>query len=429
MKTAPQDHTTEENPHHEPEQSGPAPFGKGSEVVHHFKFEGKRYRLEKRSRNGVAPRDWYWYCAFTIRGKRYHNSTATNVKAAAEAKAIRDVIRPAKEGRMADIEAAKITRRSSTLADVIEVYKSQALIKAESVRNNIGALLLMFEWARGSKPAAATVKLDAINKGLLREFQGAMVAQYCADAPKDAAAQREARERALRSSRSIYNQAKSLFAEQNEWIDRYRSAGLVVPECVREFAIARAEGKLHRETYAPPDDAVIRKTFAEIENLAESMPEVYRLFWLALGTGMRRGECADARWEHFVERDGRLWVRGGTGKDGRQILLPVVDKLLAEYSSTSPNVLLTKARRPDGFILPGDERMRHDTIPYKLNLWLESLGWNDEKKLHALRAFVGSKIYEIDPRLAQLYLRHKSLATTEWFYSHFAGMIRVAEKI
>jgi hypothetical protein len=47
------------------------------------------------------------------------------------------------------------------------------------------------------------------------------------------------------------------------------------------------------------------------------------------------------------------------------------------------------------------------------------IGWKDEKKLHGLRAYIGGKIYTKNPRLAQLYLRHKSIKTTEDFYSHF----------
>lgn len=418
MKPTPGIYTTEKKNLH---QSGSA----AEWLVHHFKFEGRTYTIEKRARGDAGARDWFWYTCFAIRGRRYHRSLETNNRDAAVDRAISQIIKPAKAGDSAKLEASKLKRKVSTLADVFALYPKLAMVKHETVRNNMGALLLMFEWVRGEKPAPGTVKLDEVTKDLVRKFQSALVEDYVKRA---GAEERSARELALRSSRSIFNQAKSLFNREKDLVDQYRSAGLVVPPCVIEFRDFRPLGKLSKELFFPPDDGVIRKTFAEIEGLKVTQPDVYLLFWLCVGTGMRRREAAGALGEHLVERDGRLWVAGGMGKDGKEIQIPVIHHLLKEYTGTSPQEVLRAARRP-GFLLPGDARMRQDTVPYKLNLWLESLGWKDEKKMHALRAFVGSKIFEIDPRTAQYYLRHKSLTTTEKYYSHFSKLKSAVERL
>jgi hypothetical protein len=77
----------------------------------------------------------------------------------------------------------------------------------------MGALLLVFRWARGADVDPAKTTLSEVNKDLLRRFQAAVVEAYVARLGVGASAQdqRVARDRALRSSRSLYNQAKSLF--------------------------------------------------------------------------------------------------------------------------------------------------------------------------------------------------------------------------
>ncbi|MCF7762793.1 MAG: site-specific integrase [Verrucomicrobia bacterium] len=395
-----------------------------------FKFEGRNYTLQRVPRAGVPERDWVWYTAFKINGVRYHRSMQTNNRAAAQQRAIDTVIRPAKSGELERLRSSRLKSFASKLSQVFEVYPTIAMISDRAIKNNMGSLLLVFRWARGADVDPAKVSLSEVNKDLLRKFQAAMVEAYVSRLGAGASpqAQRVARDRALRSSRSLFNQAKSLFNRDKDLIDQYKAAGLGIPSCVDEFCGAKAQGKLSRDVYYPPDDGIIRETFARAMELPELDQGMFLLFWLSVGTGMRRGEAANATWESMIDRDGRLWVAGGVGKDGRSIQIPVIDSLLKDYTAESPQKIL-RAARGTGFILPGELRMRHDTIPYKLNLWLSNLGWKDDKKLHALRAFVGSRVFEVDPRTAQYYLRHKSLTTTEKFYSHFSRLNAAVDRL
>lgn len=391
-----------------------------------FRFEGRVYKLYRREPTTSA----VWYTAFAVRGRRIHRSLGTNSAAAAVELAIRHHIQPAKAGRWEALDQTRARQEFSTLQDVFIVYDQIALLSDRSRKNNKLALLKMIEWAEGRRLEPADIRLSLISRGLVQRYQAAMVAHYTRQAAGDRESQRQARDLALRTSRSTFQQAKSIFSGHRDLIGQYRERGLIIPDSVIEFDAFRPLGKIARDIYYPPDDAIIRATFHAAETeLREHQPDAYLLFWLCLGTGMRRGEAAETRWEHFVERGGRLWVSGGTGKDGKRIEIPVIDKLLLDYSATSPLALLQSIRRTGGFVLPGDRRMRHDTIPSRLNCWLEAKGWRDQKKLHALRAFIGSQIWERDPRTAQFYLRHKSITTTEQFYSHFARFTAAAETL
>ncbi len=53
------------------------------------------------------------------------------------------------------------------------------------------------------------------------------------------------------------------------------------------------------------------------------------------------------------------------------------------------------------------------------NKWLGAQGWKTEKKMHELRAYVGSLIYQLSPHAAKAFMRHKSIRTTELFYCHY----------
>ena len=129
----------------------------------------------------------------------------------------------------------------------------------------------------------------------------------------------------------------------------------------------------------------------------------------------------------LVERDGRLWVGAGLGKDGNLIQIPVITWKVHSANPRIPEQVLRELlgqcqQTGREFLFEGTVTERYDEMPDRLNRWLHHIGWRDEKKLHGLRAFIGCKLFAKNPRLAQLYLRHKSIATTEKFYSHFLAL-------
>jgi integrase len=278
----------------------------------------------------------------------------------------------------------------------------------------------------------ADVRLDRITKRLLRDYQDKERARYEAEATATAGENNEekerrmARDRADRTTKSTFNQAKSIFSRKRELVDRYRDAGIVVPDCVKEFAATSATGKMSTKRYFPPSDEMMKETFLKIEELRNVDPEAYCLFWTALGTGCRRNELADMRIEDLVELNGRLWVGAGLGKDGEQIQIPVISSPVHPANARTPASVIQEARLEratasgtSAYLFLGDKTERYDTMPDRLNAWLKRMGWLDEKKLHGLRAYIGCKLYVKNPRLAQAYLRHKSIATTEKFYAGF----------
>jgi integrase len=204
--------------------------------------------------------------------------------------------------------------------------------------------------------------------------------------------------------------------------------GLSIPDCVKEFCAVKAEGHMTTKVYFPPSDEVLLKTFSAVSELRDRDPEAFKLFWVALGTGCRRSEAVDLTKTSFVELDGNLWIGAGLGKDGRQIQIPVINWPVHPGCELVPSTLIRGwLAEPRELLFEGLEWERHDALPKRLNAWLAAHGWADEKKMHGLRVYIGCVLYRRNPRLAQRYLRHKSIATTETFYSHFLALTEVVD--
>jgi hypothetical protein len=57
----------------------------------------------------------------------------------------------------------------------------------------------------------------------------------------------------------------------------------------------------------------------------------------------------------------------------------------------------------------------------RVGFWLDKQGWKTEKKMHELRAYIGSLIYQVDHMAAMKFMRHKSIKVTEKFYVRYGG--------
>jgi integrase len=375
----------------------------GSFYVHRFAHRGRSYTIFKRVNSKSAP----YYIRLQRGKKRYKQSLETSIQLPAvdRAKLYIDSIFEQKWEIIAQVKAR---HHVATLEQVLEIYRRSHGIARRSAMNNELAMLSIFKRTRSKEPDPKLIRLDAVNKNLAIEYQDLTAAEYC-KSQEDAAAYREARDRAYRSSRSTINQARSIFSRRadNDMIARYKEAGLVIPECVINFLEVRLRGRPTKREYNQPDDAVIEETFKKIEQFAEDDPDVYRAFWLAVGAGLRRGEIQRVRWEHFVARDGIMWISGGIGKDGQQIEVPIQDKAWKKLES----------KEKTGFVL----RTRHLWWAKRLNAWMRGLGWNTEKKMHELRSYVGSLIYRKSPQAAMKFMRHKSIKVTEEYYVRYGA--------
>lgn len=350
-------------------------------------------------------------------------------------------------GEMAKIKGVRTTK-AAMLDEIFEAYDEIGGITKKAMNGNKSALMTMVWQVTGNEDLTPEkVSTELLTKKFVRDYQDALRSRYETEAGDNEKARRTARDRADRTSKSTFNQAKSIFTEKRALIERYEEKELFVPECVKEFVKVKAVGKWSTKVYFPPDDKILAKTFTEIETLKESEPDVYRLFWCALGTGCRKNEMADATLEDFVELNGQLWIGSGLGKDGKPIQIPVINWAVHPASAIIPEKVIRKMmadrkaelekvvaldsqpetavgdNRPTVF--GGSHNYRHDMLPKRLNEWLTSIGWKDEKKMHGLRAFIGCRIFNDNPRRAQRYLRHKSIKTTEEFYGHFLDLQQV----
>ena len=374
-----------------------------------FKYDGHTYQLVKRKEGRDAP----YMVIFRFNRKQHWHSTRTNVIPVAKKRAIAYIAR-VKAGKWED--AAEMQSKSptvTTFGEIAAIYHPEdgspgiAGTTEDTARNNVWAMGKILKTALGVEDPK-TVPLTKIDKMLAVKFQDEMARECCERSDKDEATQRFVRDRALNSSKSVILQARSLFNSKSELPAKYAERGLPIPSCVQEFMTAKLRGKdKQQHEYLPPPDAIIQRTFKEIEKLKDAVPQTYIAFWLACGCGLRRKEIFRARWEYFILRDGQPWFSGGIGKNGQTIEVPVQKRA---WESLKP------LRQEEGPCLGEDATMEYAR---HINGWLTAQGWKTEKKLHELRAYVGSLIYIKDPVAAMKFMRHSSIKITEKFYARY----------
>ncbi len=302
---------------------------------------------------------------------------------------------------------------ASTLDKVFAVYRRCCCLQPGSVRNNLNAMLVVIARASGMprppklqknpNPDPAKIRLDLINENLVQRFQEATVKQYI-EGITDPTERRERIDVALRTSKSILKQARSLWSGKDvDWIARYRAEGIAVPECVNGFLKCKLRGRMRTE-YKRASDEAIRNAFQRAEALRTTHVPTYLAFHLA-SASLRRSDIYRLRWEMIVERNGEMIIEGLTGKNGRKAPIPVqpaVAKILRDF------------RKPSGRVV---ECYRVDRL---VNRFLRSCGFTETRLgMHELRAWIGSKVYEQNPRAAMQLLRHSSLTTTERSYGRY----------
>lgn len=376
-----------------------------------FSVDGRAYKLFKRA----TGRDAAWNVLFEYGGKRWCKSLETNAAAVAIDRA-KGFIRKVRGAKWEDVDKMMARRTASTVGEVQVVYKKLSKIGEATTRNNVWAFGKIIKAVLGvSKAKLDEVSLTEINGKLVERFQDSEVQRYRDQASKDKAGQLIAEAQALLSSRSLVIQARSLFVAKGGWVAKYEEGGLKIPACVQEFMTCDLRGKGTKGEYRQADDALIAKTFAEVEKFKGNDDALYLAFWLACGAGLRKSEIARARWEHIVMRDGRPWYCGGIGKNRNTIDVPIQSRAwaaLASFQKETGRMLALSVVEAEGE-KPSEEFAR------RLGWWMTSLGWKTEKKLHELRAYVGSMIYAENSVAAVKFMRHDSVKTTEKFYVRY----------
>lgn len=395
---------------------------------HRFECDGRGYAIYRRGQG-------LWRTSFQVAGVRYHRSLDTTARAVAVQRAVDWIIRPGREagrgGRWGEAIGPKVlpvARPQAVLLprleEVFALYRQHATASKATVRQNIHAVELLL--ARFHEEPAGRLRLDVLTEGLPAKFQAAFVAERGED--------REARARALRSSASLFNQAKSLFARALRPV--YRDAGLVIPPSIEAFCRARVN-KGRGQARQAASDSVVRATFERIHALKEADPEVFKAFWLVAGAGLRKGELGRLTWGQLRQVGGRWAVGGGIGKDGQPILVFLQDRAVKALGLGRKSQIGDGRSKIGGgrsgvegkFVIEGSAHERGDQVPRRLNAFLRGCGWSNWKAMHDLRAWVGSKLFEADPGAAQVFLRHKDLTTTQRSYTHHARVKAVPSVI
>jgi integrase len=364
-----------------------------------FEHRGRAYAVFKRGEK--------YYIHFQYKGRRYLKTLDTNLVGVAKTRA-KVFIESVMNGLWNPVKPEIPESKIYTFGEIAEVYMETATVMPKTAKENVQALYLVLKALGQENPAA--VKLNYLSGKKVAVYQAAMVSRY-RDRAETEEDRRDAKVRALRSSRSQLRQGRSLFCERQRSI--YEDRGIDIPECLLEFCRARMEGRNDKREYLAPEDGVIEKIFVEVETLFDRDRTSFIAFWFAVGAGLRRGEIGRMRWEWIIDRDGQPWVSGGVGKKGEKVEVPIQDRAWAA---------LSRVRQESGLVL--GTASKNLVWARNINYWLRLNGMvNTEKVLHELRAYVGSLIYMQNPVAAMKFMRHGNLATTERFYCRYGKNI------
>lgn len=379
---------------------------------------GKHYRLSRRKIGGA------FYVFIRVKGRRYAKAFGHDLLTAKH-RAIEFIIEHLPPEIGSEIPPAAVLCQTygvsfaplevlpspapipgSTLQDVFDVYDRVNTVGRRTAQNNKLALLKVFEFADGARINPAQTPLTRLDGHLIREYQSRYLDRRLAEAPKDVGAQRETKEKALRTSRGTVNQARCVFhARDADLLHLYREAMIVIPPTVQEFLEAHVRGRVLRRDYEAAPDEVLHRTFREIEKMRERDPDIFKFFWLASGCGLRASEALRADWSHVVIRDGRWHLDGGVGKNAQRIRVAFQRRA---------QVALEPFREPAGPIL----NPRGDLYK-RFSMWIRLQGFTTAKTTHELRCYTGSLLYMQDPLAAKAFCRHGSISVTERSYSRY----------
>lgn len=145
---------------------------------------------------------------------------------------------------------------------------------------------------------------------------------------------------------------------------------------------------------------------------------------LALDLGLRRGEIARARWEHYDDRSGVLLVLGKAG-DERWVPVPrALGAVLRTAQTATTGPMIASGR---------GEPLVPATIGKRVSALMRAAGVKraayDGVSLHALRHTAASDVLDAsgDIRAVQAMLGHQHLATTEVYLRRAdLGRVRAA---
>lgn len=356
----------------------------------------KSHRIARRhNRSGtLGP----WTLDTRINGRRLRRSLETDDATAAKERAAQ-IIDDSKNARWCTPHQAECC----TLGQIIEMYR-----KFSSSRGRNGGVKP--PTALGNEQAfmrvtSATGPNDTTPASILTPEHAQRWADSVITKYLDAENSDRQRQLAIRTASSTLAQARSLL--NRHVLQAYREAGLIVPDCSVQWASAKTLPQM-RLDYSPASDEVVAKTFAAIRNSTDT--NLKRVFWLAVGCGLRAGEMHRVKRSDFQIVDGSPWIISDSlGKDGLPIRIPVLCWQELEINLPA-----------DGEIISGSKYEREESVFRRMSEMMKSIGWTSRKHTHELRAWAISQVaikHGLDT--ASQFGRHKDPGLTKRYYGRY----------
>lgn len=399
--------------------SGPGASKGASLPVHHFLWQGREYRLFKRDPDRAAP----WYFQIKKAGKRTVSSLKTPVVSVAIGKA-KALLEASQRGQLAQVRAILNPRETKstycTVGQVLDEFDKSVLDIGEKHRTGIrSAVSVVLRTATG----AADIK--ALSTWILNADTARRYFEACLVKAQEQESQEQSA-RVKRSSNSTWCQAACLFTPK--LLAKYQRAGLVLPDLAPFLAVFEQE-KFTKctATYNPPSDDIIRATLRAWCKLVPAVGpyrvedrNMFLAVGLELACGLRRNEAAQVTWSMFTRRhgfpllEGTMTVKNQTGRLSVQPIDPF-------WSILQKRIKREGWRAGDqDLVLVGGKTELAEDVWRDVGTWMRALGWRTEKTNHALRAFAGCQVaMKYDTYRAQIWLRHRSVTTTQSDYGHF----------
>ena len=229
------------------------------------------------------------------------------------------------------------------------------------------------------------------------------------------------KKRARTSSNSILRQAKALFSQVI--LDTISRVKIPSPLPFEKCKFYPAEDMSYRSRI--DSGALVRAAKTE---LSERDPEVYKVFLLALGGGLRRSEIDTLTYEQvdFANSMLRMHVTPEGRRKSKQseANVPLDEMLIDELKKWQQTA-------KDKFVLdgPGIEEPKKWGRNYRCDetfkrtiAWLRTHGVDTLKPIHTLRKEAGSLVAtEGGIQAAKQFLRHKSIEVTSAYYAYNKG--------
>jgi integrase len=283
----------------------------------------------------------------------------------------------------------------SIVADIIGVEKS-------SKRFHHGN-------AAGYRKKIDVVLLDVLTPSAVQEWR----IRFTTRANSNPMAQKRARI----SCNSVLRQARALFSEKV--LPFITELKLPTPPPFTKAKLFKRESTRYVSKIDPKKLLQVAK-----RELADSDPEVFKAFLLALGTALRRGEIDKLLW---VQIDFKLKVihleiteHGGLKSRESENDVPMDDglyALLMAYQDKATGPFVIESPSPVQCEAEYGQRYRCEKIWGRLIAWLRFRGVDTPKPVHTLRKEAGSMVNKTAGiYAASRFLRHKDIQVSAAYY-------------